>query len=109
MALVHLFLRHARGAGTSAGYFLGRFFFGCANQYAYAICVVGVEKGGLAVPFDGEALSRAAITRMERTLTEVEKTSGVSRQEVGAFATHQPNPRLVTLLAKQCTVPVAAF
>ena len=71
--------------------------------------MAGVEKGGLAVRFDGEALSRAAITRMERTLTEVEKTSGISRKEVGAFVTHQPNPRLVTLLAKQCNVPVTVF
>jgi 3-oxoacyl-[acyl-carrier-protein] synthase-3 len=102
-------LRKAREAEKSAAYLLGRFFFGCANQYADAICVAGVENGGLAVRFDGEALSRAAITRMERMLTEVEKTSGISRYEVGAFATHQPNPRLVTLLAKQCSVPVAVF
>jgi 3-oxoacyl-[acyl-carrier-protein] synthase III len=102
-------LRNARGVEKSAGYFLGRFFFGCANQYARAICVAGVENGGLAVRFDGEALSRAAITRMERTLTKVEKTSGISRKEVGVFATHQPNPRLVTLLAMQCNVPVTVF
>jgi 3-oxoacyl-[acyl-carrier-protein] synthase III len=102
-------LRNARGVEKSAGYFLGRFFFGCANQYADAICVASGRNGGLAVRFDGEALSRAAITRMERTLTEVEKTSGISRQAVGAFATHQPNPRLVNLLAKQCNVPVGVF
>jgi 3-oxoacyl-[acyl-carrier-protein] synthase-3 len=102
-------LRNDCEAGKSAGYVLGKFFFGCANQYAEAICVAGVENGGLAVRFDGEALSRAAITRMERTLTEVEKTSGICRQEVGAFATHQPNPRLVKLLAKQCNVPTAVF
>lgn len=102
-------LRNDRGAKKSAGYLLGRFFFGCANQYADAICVAGVENGGLAVRFDGEALSRAAITRMERMLTEVEKESGICRQEVGAFATHQPNPRLVKLLAKQCNVPAEVF
>jgi 3-oxoacyl-[acyl-carrier-protein] synthase-3 len=102
-------VRNYREAEKSADYLLGKFFFGCANQYADAICVTGDENGGLAVRFDGEALSRAAITRMERTLTEVEKTSGISRQEVGAFATHQPNPRLVTLLAKQCNVPAAVF
>jgi 3-oxoacyl-[acyl-carrier-protein] synthase III len=102
-------LRNDGEVEESVGYILGKFFFGCANQYAEAICVAGVENGGLAVRFDGEALSRAAITRMERTLTEVEKTSGICRLEVGAFATHQPNPRLVTLLAKQCNVPVAAF
>ena len=71
--------------------------------------MAGVENGGLEVRFDGEALSRAAITRMERMLTEVEKTSGISRRDVGAFATHQPNPRLVTLLAKQCDVPPEVF
>ena len=102
-------LRNDGETKKSASYVLGKFFFGCANQYAEAICVAGVENGGLAVRFDGEALSRAAITRMERTLTEVEKTSGICRLEVGAFATHQPNPRLVTLLAKQCNVPASVF
>jgi 3-oxoacyl-[acyl-carrier-protein] synthase-3 len=102
-------LRNDCEAGKSAGYLLGKFLFGCANQYADAICVASDENGGLAVRFDGEALSRAAITRMERTLTEVEKTSGICRQGVGAFATHQPNPRLVTLLAKQCNVPASVF
>jgi 3-oxoacyl-[acyl-carrier-protein] synthase III len=28
---------------------------------------------------------------------------------VGGFATHQPNPRLLTLLAKQCGVSLDAF
>jgi 3-oxoacyl-[acyl-carrier-protein] synthase III len=102
-------LRNDDVAEKSAAYRLGKFFFGCANQYAEAICVAGRENGGLAVRFDGEALSRAAITRMERMLTEVEKTSGISRRDVGAFATHQPNPRLVTLLAKQCNVPAGVF
>jgi 3-oxoacyl-[acyl-carrier-protein] synthase-3 len=102
-------LRHDSIAEKPSAYLLGSFVFGCANQYADAICVAGVENGSLAVRFDGEALSRAAITRMELTLKEVEKTSGICRQEVGAFATHQPNPRLVTLLAKQCNVPVAVF
>jgi 3-oxoacyl-[acyl-carrier-protein] synthase-3 len=102
-------LRNDYETKKSTGYLLGKFFFGCANQYAEAICVAGVENGGLAVRFDGEALSRAAITRMERTLKEVEKTSGICRREVGAFATHQPNPRLVALLAKQCDVPASVF
>jgi 3-oxoacyl-[acyl-carrier-protein] synthase-3 len=102
-------LRNNPEAEKPDAYRLGKFLFGCANKYAEAICVAGDEKGGLAVRFDGEALSRAAITRMERMLAEVEKTSGISRQNVGAFATHQPNPRLVMLLAKQCNVPVAVF
>jgi 3-oxoacyl-[acyl-carrier-protein] synthase III len=61
------------------------------------------------VQFDGEALSRAAITRLERVITAVETRSGISRAAVGGFATHQPNPRLLTLLAKQCGVSSDAF
>jgi 3-oxoacyl-[acyl-carrier-protein] synthase III len=90
-------------------YQLGKFLFGCASQYAEAISVRDDQQGGLAVRFDGEALSRAAITRMERMIAAVEINSGISRASVGAFATHQPNPRLVTLLAKQCNVPAETF
>jgi 3-oxoacyl-[acyl-carrier-protein] synthase-3 len=88
---------------------LGSFFFGCAGRYAEAIRVSDDKDGGLHLTFDGEALSRAAITRMEKIITEVEQRSGICRSAVGAFATHQPNPRLVTLLAKQCGVPVNVF
>lgn len=102
-------LRSAAGGESGAGYRLGEFLFGCAGQYAAAIQVSGSEDGGLAVQFDGEALSRAAITRMEKTVTAIEVRSGIPRASVGSFATHQPNPRLVTLLAKQCGVSPDAF
>jgi 3-oxoacyl-[acyl-carrier-protein] synthase III len=61
------------------------------------------------VQFDGEALSRAAITRMEKVIASVELRSGIPRGSVGGFATHQPNPRLVALLAKQCGVSPGTF
>ena len=95
--------------GASEGYLLGEFIFGCAGQYAAAIQVTDSKDGSLQVQFDGEALSRAAITRMEKVIAAVETRSGIPRSSVGAFATHQPNPRLVTLLAKQCGVPKSAF
>jgi 3-oxoacyl-[acyl-carrier-protein] synthase-3 len=91
------------------GYRLGEFLFGCAGQYAAAIRVSDDKDGGLAVQFDGEALSRAAITRMEKVLAAVELRSRIPRASVGGFATHQPNPRLVKLLAKQLGVSPAAF
>jgi len=47
-------------------YRVAQFVFGSASQYAEAICVRDAEDGKLEVCFDGEALSRAAITRMER-------------------------------------------
>ncbi len=94
---------------SSPGYRLGEFLFGCAGQYATAIRVSGDKNGGLEVQFDGEALSRAAITRMEKVLAAVELRSGIPRASVGGFATHQPNPRLVNLLAKQLGVSPSAF
>ncbi len=93
-------LRRAVG-GQSDGFRLGDFLFGCAGQYASAIQVTDSKDGRLDVQFDGEALSRAAITRMEKVLAAVELRSGIPRAAVGGFATHQPNPRLVSLLAKQ--------
>jgi 3-oxoacyl-[acyl-carrier-protein] synthase III len=90
-------------------YRLGEFFFGCAVKYAEAIRVSDPGGGQLDVQFDGEALSRAAVSRMEKILGEAERRSGISRTEVGAFATHQPNPRLVALLAKHFRVPACTF
>jgi 3-oxoacyl-[acyl-carrier-protein] synthase III len=102
-------LRHAETENPRSVYALGDFLFGCAGQYAAAIQVSDTKEGGLNVQFDGEALSRAAITRMEKVLTAVELRSGIPRASVGGFATHQPNPRLVALLAKQCGVSPDAF
>lgn len=94
---------------TSYGYRLGDFLFGCAGQYAAAIRVAAKNDGSVELHFDGEALSRAAITRMEKVIRAVEARSGIPRSAVGGFATHQPNPRLLTLLAKQCGVSAEAF
>jgi 3-oxoacyl-[acyl-carrier-protein] synthase-3 len=101
-------LRRAVGA-QSDSFRVGDFLFGCAGQYASAIKVTDSNDGRLEVQFDGEALSRAAITRMEKVLTAVELRSDISRAAVGGFATHQPNPRLVALLAKQCGVSPELF
>ncbi len=103
------FLLRRAGSDTGEGYRLGDFLFGCAGQYAAAIQVTDTKEGGLSVHFDGEALSRAAITRMEKVLAAVELRSGIPRASVGSFATHQPNPRLVALLAKQCGVSPDKF
>jgi 3-oxoacyl-[acyl-carrier-protein] synthase-3 len=96
------FLLRAKNEPTSQhAYALGEFFFGCAGQYAGAIRVSSAPDGTLDVHFDGEALSRAAITRMEKVILDVELRSGLHRSSVLGLATHQPNPRLVALLAKQ--------
>jgi 3-oxoacyl-[acyl-carrier-protein] synthase-3 len=90
-------------------YRLGEFFFGCASKYAEAISVCDAGGGRLDVQFAGEALSRAAVSRMVKVLDEVERRSGIPHRDAAAFVTHQPNPRLVALLAKQLNVPLATF
>src|SRR5580658_5275280 len=104
------FLLHAKnGASSRPAYSLGEFFFGCAGQYASAIRVTDAPNGSLEVHFDGEALSRAAITRLEKVVRDIELRSGIARSTLQGLATHQPNPRLVTLLAKQCGLPQDKF
>ena len=90
-------------------YALGEFSFGCSGQYAGAIRVADEAGLKLQVHFDGEALSRAAITRMEKIIFEVEQRSGIARDSLAGLATHQPNPRLVELLARQCGLPDEKF
>jgi 3-oxoacyl-[acyl-carrier-protein] synthase III len=102
-------LRAAANSGPQQAYGLGQFFFGCAGQYAGAIRVAQPPEGNLAVHFDGEALSRAAITRMEKVVLDIELRSGIARSSLQGLATHQPNPRLVKLLAKQCGLPPGKF
>jgi len=102
-------LTSARPEASRPAYRLGEFFFGCAAQYAETISVSDAGGGRLTVQFNGEALSRAAVNRMVKVLHEVERRSGLSCKEAGAFATHQPNPRLVTLLAKRLKVPASSF
>jgi len=103
------FILRRAGGDLAGGYRLGDFLFGCAGQYAAAIQVSATQEGGLDVKFDGETLSRAAITRMEKVLSAVELRSGISLASVGSFATHQPNPRLLALLTKQCGVSPDKF
>jgi len=102
-------LRGARDVGQGASYTLGEFLFGCAGQYAHAVCVSDDKDGCLTLQFDGDALSRAAISRIEKVIAGVELRSGIARTQAGAFATHQPNPRLMTLVAKQCGLPESLF
>ena len=102
-------LRAKNRARRKPTYELGEFFFGCAGQFAGAIRVADAPNGNLDVHFDGEALSRAAITRLEKVVRETELRSGIDRSSLQGLATHQPNPRLVTLLAKQCGLPQDKF
>jgi 3-oxoacyl-[acyl-carrier-protein] synthase-3 len=102
-------LRAKNSPASQPAYSLGEFFFGCAGQYAGAIRVADAPNGNIDVHFDGEALSRAAITRLEKVIRDIELRSGIARESLQGLATHQPNPRLVTLLAKQCDLAPDKF
>jgi 3-oxoacyl-[acyl-carrier-protein] synthase-3 len=98
------------GKGDPRGGFAPRdFFFGCSSQYQQAIQVSAEPNDQLRVVFDGDALSRAATARLDACIEELERRSGVNRGDVAAFATHQPNPRLVALLAKKAGVTLEKF
>jgi 3-oxoacyl-[acyl-carrier-protein] synthase-3 len=104
------FLVQRRSTDAAHEYFALRdFFFGCASQLQAAIQVSAEPEDRLRVVFDGGALSRAATARLDQCIRELEWRSGVARNEVAAFATHQPNPRLVALLAKKTGVPLERF
>lgn len=104
------FILHKESLTSRApGYRIRGLFFGCAGQYSGAIGLEQHLDGKIGLTFDGEALSRAAITKLESIISEIESRSGISRSEAKAFATHQPNPRLVGLLSKQLRVPEDRF
>ncbi len=101
-------LRRAEG-GASPHYALGEFLFGCVPAYANAIQIALEDEHAFHLRFDGEALARAAVEQLEQIIEDLEARSGVTRADVAAFATHQPNPRLVSLLARRLGVPAGKF
>jgi len=100
-------LQSAEAGDRRAFYRVGEFHFGCSSIYGSAIRIGLSPKQEIALTFAGEALARAAVEQMERVIEDVELQSGKKRAEASAFVTHQPNPRLVALLARQLGVPVA--
>jgi 3-oxoacyl-[acyl-carrier-protein] synthase-3 len=91
--------------GTSA-FEVGEFLFGSSAAYSRAIRI-GLDGGlGFALEFQGEALARAAVERLQSVVEDLELLSGVKREEMAALAMHQPNPRLVELFARQTRIPL---
>jgi 3-oxoacyl-[acyl-carrier-protein] synthase-3 len=87
-------------------YFFGPFSFGCDGAYADALTLSAAPTQPIELRFEGEALARAAVRRLARVIAEVESSNGLSRRDASGFALHQPNPRLVPLLAKEAGIPM---
>ncbi len=100
-----------RGAGEGQGghYRVGEVALGCDAAAAAAIRVGMNERNGLDLIFEGESLSRAAVGKLEELIGDLELRTGFTRKAAAGFATHQPNPRLVAVLAKQLGVPAEKF
>lgn len=77
----------------------------CNGTFSSALQVRLAANGSISLDFDGEALARAAVDRMERIINDLERTSGLTRDAVSAFALHQPNPRLVETFFRRAGIP----
>ncbi len=83
---------------------LREFVWGCSGTFASSLGVKVSENDGLNVQFKGEQLAHAAITELDRIIGTLENLSGKLRSEVDYFALHQPNPRVVEILAEKANV-----
>jgi 3-oxoacyl-[acyl-carrier-protein] synthase-3 len=82
------------------------FVWGCSGAYASSLGVKISDNTGLSVQFKGEQLAHAAVTEMDRIIGTLENLSAKPRSEVDYFALHQPNPRVVEILAEKARIPL---
>ncbi len=85
---------------------LQEFVWGCSWSFASSLGVKILDDAGLAIQFKGEQLAHAAVTEMDRTIATLENLSARPRSEVDYFALHQPNPRVVEILAQKAKIPL---
>lgn len=83
---------------------LREFVWGCEGSMAAALQIQWADSE-LHVDFHGEQLASAATSRLLSVITKLESLSGKRLDEVEAVAIHEPNPRLVEILAKRASIP----
>jgi 3-oxoacyl-[acyl-carrier-protein] synthase-3 len=85
---------------------IGDFVWGCSGTFASSLEISVRENAEMAIRFKGEQLAHAAVTQMDRILEVLENRSGRPRAEADYYALHQPNPRVVEILAEKANVPL---
>jgi len=85
---------------------LGDFVWGCSGHFASALTVNVDENTSMSLQFKGEPLAHAAVVQTHRILEMLEKKSGRPLAEADYLALHQPNPRVVEMLAEKARVPL---
>lgn len=97
-------LRAAGAPEAAAPYRLAAVQMGCSAAQAAALELRRGDRGQLQLRFRGEALAHAAVDRLAEILEDLELRSGVRRAAAAGFAIHQPNPRVVELLARKAAL-----
>jgi len=104
------FLLRRMEAGTNGTHYSpGDFVLGCSAASSRLISVSPDGQGGVQLEFDGDALGRAAVRQLDALLHQLEARSGCRLASATSFATHQPNPRLLEMLARQSGLPMERF
>ncbi len=103
------FLRRVMPGNNGAHYCPGEFFLGCTAAAPGLISVSPDGQGGVQLQFNGDALGRAAVRQLDALLRQLESRSGCRLENASSFATHQPNPRLLEMLARQSGLPMERF
>jgi 3-oxoacyl-[acyl-carrier-protein] synthase-3 len=100
------FVLRAAGAPEDAAAFrLAPVRMGCTAAQAIALELRRGDRGQLHLRFRGEALAHAAVDRLAEIVEDLELRSGVRRTAAAGFAIHQPNSRVVELLARKAELP----
>jgi 3-oxoacyl-[acyl-carrier-protein] synthase-3 len=87
-------------------YSIGASIGSCCGTFSSALRISAATDASLVVAFDGGALARAAADRMERTISDLERYCGLTRDSISAFILHQPNPRLVETMRRRANIPI---
>jgi len=103
------FLRREQPGNNGSHYCPGEFFLGCTASSPRLISLTPDGQGGVLLEFDGDALGRAAVRQLDALLRQLESRSGCRLEQASSFATHQPNPRLLEMLARQSGLPMERF
>jgi len=102
-------LKRMARAGNGTHYSPGEFILGCTTGRAHLIALAPDGRGGVQLNFNGDALGRAAVRQLDALLHELEARSGCPLESASSFATHQPNPRLLEMVARQSGLPIERF
>lgn len=99
-------LRKQIGTAPNTNVRLRDFVWGCSGTYASALKARITQNAGLEVEFRGEQLAQAAVAHLDRIIESLEELSARPRREVDYFALHQPNPRVIEILAQRSKIPL---